>query len=137
MLTHEFGQALVGRIVLVRNGRFIADYDDSRITTDDYGNGLTAALAALQPGDTLMARGIRASTAGLTCSQSNVQLLFEDVTVIPKTTTNYAALFAVSGSDCLLRGLTTDGRVGGVPQANTGEGIGIDVQGNKNRMCHA
>jgi hypothetical protein len=132
MFQFDFGQSLVGKIVLMRAGVMVGDYGDGRITPADYGVGLTAAFAAAQAGDTIMAKGVCASTTGLTLSQNAVKLLCEDVCIIPSG--DYSGLLTISGDDNLVRGITADGRVSGTPLANAGEGIGIDISGNRNRV---
>lgn len=114
-----------GQILQMRNGTIVADYGDTRITAADYGNGISAAFAACEPGDTILMRGVYAA-GPCTLAQSRVKVICDDVMIVPKTTPPYSALLTISGADCDVSGIVADGKA----QANdVSDACGIKVTG--------
>lgn len=118
-------QALPGQILLIRNGAVIRNYGDTRTTEADYGNGLKAAFAAVQAGDTIMCGPLVARLTDATCTVDNVRFIGNQTWIKPTAATNYSYLVRLNGAEnCLWDGINFDGE----SQANSGVGNGLRLE---------
>lgn len=117
--------ALDGQILWTRNGEILDNFGDTRITEEDYGNGLHAALAAVQPGDTILARGVTCRGIDFELNQPNVRVIFEDAWIKPST--HYRWLFRMPevANDCIIEGVRIDGELFD-NQGQSGSGFAVN-----------
>lgn len=121
-----------GQILQMRAGQVVKDHGDTRVSSNDYGNGIREALAQALPGDTIMARSIRAAGQAPTgavfaLDVPNVRVLCEDVTLIPDGNYDYLLEITANATDCTIHGLTLDG----LEMPNTSDGFGLVVHGDR------
>lgn len=119
-----------GSLLHMRNGVVLADYGDTRISSDDYGNGFKAALAAMQSGDVLECSPIVATLVDATCSVDGVCIKGNGIELKRKTSTNYAHIFKTTGIGNEISNLTANG----TNNANTGTGYGVHVTGDRTHL---
>lgn len=122
-----------GTICLFRQGKLVEDFGQGRVTEEDFGRGVLAALQAAQKGDDIQMGPLRAAVSNATLRTDKVQVLCHGTVFVPNG--RYSHLLQVQGSDCVVDGLTVDG----LGTTNSGSGMGLLVTGNRNRLvrCRA
>ena len=120
----------MGSIWHVRGNDVLHDYGDTRVSEQDYGNGLAEALGASGPsvftaGDSIVVGPGRFALDNTTCAVPNTDLLFHRTELIPVNTA-YDIILSLSADRIVCEGLRTNG----ASVAGSGDACGLRIQGN-------
>lgn len=123
-----------GEILLYRDGLLFRDYGDTRLSSNDYGDGLKAAVAAMSVGDTLLVGPGVYNAVDVTMTAARAKAIFNGSVIYKRSGSDYDHLFKSTGDDCVIQGLSVDGDAA---VNATGTGYGIHITGDRTRLLDA